>query len=364
MLTFAAKENHFVFNGVFYDQVNGVSMGSPLGPVLANIFMNNLERKAMDTFTGTKPKVYRRYVDDTFLIFSSRSDMLSFFEHMNSQHENITFTKEEENNDTLPFLDILITRQTDLSLVTSLYRKPTFSGLYLQWDSFVPKSFKRGLVNCLFGRAWCICSNYILFHKEAEFIKKTLLSNGYPSTFLDSCLQKFLTRKFMPPEKSATFGPEKKPVFISLPYCGESSVKLKRQLIRMFQSVAPWIMLRIVFKPVKKLASLCNLKDKVPTKDKSKVVYKIACNDCQEFYVGMTTRRLKQRMDEHATDENSALYKHSQSTGHNINYQEPNVLCTDNRKLPLLIKETLKIRELSASKSLNGNQGSFELKLW
>ena len=69
-------------------------------------------------------------------------------------------------------------------------------------------------------------------------------------------------------------------------------------------------------------------------------------------------------MDEHATDVNSALYKHSQSTGHNINYQEPNVLCTDSRKYPLLIKETLKIRELSASKSLNGNQGSFELKLW
>ena len=123
-------------------------------------------------------------------------------------------------------------------------------------------------------------------------------------------------------------------------------------------------MLRIVFKPVNKLTSLCKLKDKVSTINQSKVVYQIGCKDCPEFYVGMTMRRLKQRMDEHATDENSALYKHSQTTGHNINFQEPKVLCTDTLKSKLLIKETLKIRELSASKSLNGNQGSFELKLW
>ena len=69
---------------------------------------------------------------------------------MNTQYPNITFTHEEETNDSLPFLDVLV------------YHKPTFSGLYLpvRWDSFVPKQYKRGLVHCLIHRAWKICSSY------------------------------------------------------------------------------------------------------------------------------------------------------------------------------------------------------------
>ena len=164
MLSFTLKQNHFLFDGKVYNQVDGVAMGSPLGPVMANIFMCELERKALEQYNGTLPSLYRRYVDDTFLVFNTRSDMLSFFKWMNKQHPSITFTKEEEQDNKLSFLDVLLTRTTDGSIVTSIYRKPTFSGLYMKWDSFVPKSYKKGLVNCLVFRAWKLCSSYVLFH--------------------------------------------------------------------------------------------------------------------------------------------------------------------------------------------------------
>ena len=64
-----------------------------------------------------------------------------FFENMNQRNNNIKFTKEIESDSTLP-LDILITRNDDGHLYTSVYRKPTFTGLYLRWDSFVPKEYK------------------------------------------------------------------------------------------------------------------------------------------------------------------------------------------------------------------------------
>ena len=67
---------------------------------------------------------------------------------MNNLHKNIKFTKEIESNNSLAFLDILITRQPDGTLSTTVYRKPTFTGLYLRWDSFVPKQYKKGLVKC------------------------------------------------------------------------------------------------------------------------------------------------------------------------------------------------------------------------
>lgn len=67
---------------------------------------------------------------------------------------------------------------------------------------------KRDLVNCLYDRAWRICSDYALFHQEILFIHKILKANGYPVTFLDSCLQKFLSRKYT--KKEELIGPKKK----------------------------------------------------------------------------------------------------------------------------------------------------------
>ena len=137
MLSFTLKQNHFLFvEDKVYNQVDGVAMGSPLGAVMANIFMCELERKALEQYNGTLPSLYRWYVGDTFLVFNTSSDMLSFFK-WNKQHPSITFSKEEEQDNKLSFLDVLFTRTTDGSIVTSIYRKPTFSGLYMKWDSFV-----------------------------------------------------------------------------------------------------------------------------------------------------------------------------------------------------------------------------------
>ena len=94
------------------------------------------------------------------------------------------------------------------------------------------------------------------------------------------------------------------------------------------------------------------------------MVHKVNCNECQEFYIGMTCRRLKDRLSEHSSSDTSALYTHSTSTGHNINFETPEILAMDAFKSRLLIKETLKIQELQAYRSLNRNVGSYELKLW
>ena len=140
LLNIACRENHFMFNGKMYDQIDGVAMGSPLGPVLANIFMSHFEQQALSNYTDTKPLMYRRYVDDTFLIFENESNMDSFFSYISNLHPNIKFTRETEQNNNISFLDISITRQFDNTLATSVYHKPTFTGLYLRWDSFVPKA--------------------------------------------------------------------------------------------------------------------------------------------------------------------------------------------------------------------------------
>ena len=106
LLNLAVKNCHFIFNGKFYDQV-GVAMGSALDPLLANIFLSFHEIKWLkDCPVHFKPLHYRRYVDDSVVVFRSRNNIISFLEYLNSKHPNIKFTYEIKKDHYLPFLDV------------------------------------------------------------------------------------------------------------------------------------------------------------------------------------------------------------------------------------------------------------------
>ena len=90
-------------------------------------------------------------MDDTFLLFSTLGHIKKFFKYINSRHENMLFTYEVENNDKLPFLDILVTRE-DKEFTTNIYRKPTFSGLYTNFHIFLPESYKTDLCFTLLSK--------------------------------------------------------------------------------------------------------------------------------------------------------------------------------------------------------------------
>lgn len=117
LIVFATKRSHFVFDGQFYDQVDGVAMGSPLGPVLANIkekwvFHNNV------CLT-----VWFRYVDDTLTLFCNKDTAINFLHYLNSRHNNMQFTIEFERNCEIPFLNVLLKCNQNNSFSTSLCRK-------------------------------------------------------------------------------------------------------------------------------------------------------------------------------------------------------------------------------------------------
>ena len=86
-----------MFNTKFYKQIDGVAMGSPLGPALANIFMCSLENKWLkDCPDSLKPVFYRRYVDDIFVLFSSLDQAKMFKKYFSSKHPNINFSLEKK----------------------------------------------------------------------------------------------------------------------------------------------------------------------------------------------------------------------------------------------------------------------------
>ena len=99
--------------GEFYEQTCGVAMGSPLSPVVANLFMEDFESKALSSALH-QPKLWKRFVDDTCVVWPhGREELDRFFIHLNSQSSSIKFTMEQEVNGGLPFLDVLISRKED-----------------------------------------------------------------------------------------------------------------------------------------------------------------------------------------------------------------------------------------------------------
>ena len=134
LLEFYLNSTSFVFQGQYYQQIEGAAVGSPLSPIVANIFMENLEEEAWET-APHPPSLWKRFVDDTFVILEAQYKD-GFFHHINSLDANIKFTAETAKADgSIPFLDTLVTPQSDGSLQTTVYRKPTHTNQYLQWDS-------------------------------------------------------------------------------------------------------------------------------------------------------------------------------------------------------------------------------------
>ena len=140
----ATSSVEFSFNNIMHRQIDGVAMGSPLGPSLANIFVGYY--KALLFKRVNKPLMYYRYVDDTFAVFNDEDECNEFFSHLNSLHPSLRFTFEKECNRTLPFLDVLVEKNDD-EFVTSIYRKPTFTGQYIRWNSFCPMKRKTNLIS-------------------------------------------------------------------------------------------------------------------------------------------------------------------------------------------------------------------------
>ena len=194
LLEFCLRSTYFTFKGRFYKQQEGAAMGSPISPIVANLYMEDLETKVIQSVQNP-PSFWRRFVDDTLTIMKS-PQVESFLNHLNSIDHHIQFTKEESRPDgSLPFLDILITPKEDSSLSTTVYRKPTHTDLYLQWDSNHTIASKYSVVGTLHHRAQVICSSPELLQQEEKHLHQALTRCNYSKWALNRAKLRVKARK-------------------------------------------------------------------------------------------------------------------------------------------------------------------------
>ena len=114
-------------------------MGSPLEPILENAFLCHSEKQQLSEYAPViLPKVYKKYVDDIFVMFLCQSQLKDFLNYMNNTHPNIKFTfvglAEFQKNNSFSFFDVKNTRSNS-KLVTSVFCNATFSNVYINQGS-------------------------------------------------------------------------------------------------------------------------------------------------------------------------------------------------------------------------------------
>ena len=225
----------------FYDhmgklqiQIDGVSMGSVLGPLFAEFYMAHLENKTFNEIP--KPNLYLRYVDD-ILIFTENIDELKKLQQSFQDNSALKFTYEINKNNKLPFLDVLIDTNHN-NITTSPYVKPTsINSCLLNFDSECPFRYKRAVIKNLIKRAKLISSSKIIFQNALKQIKQKLVNNGFPNHIIDEEIKYTLKNINMNENKP----PDAKNKQINLYYCNQMHSNFEKDEIAIKQIVRRYI---------------------------------------------------------------------------------------------------------------------------
>jgi len=289
LLRLCVCDVQFLFNGAYYRQTDGVAMGSPLGPILANICVGFIEAQVnVSDMAGIV--FYGRYVDDIFVVAKNYESITTLAHALNSVHENIKFTIEYENDSSLPFLDVRVDKKSS-DFYFSWYHKSTWTASFLHYHSFVPHSWKIGLLKSFKYRLLRICSTESIGCAIDE-VTNAFIMRGYPR----DVIKKYFIDYFPMPKKQITNVP-KKPVSISIPFLGDERTLIWKQRIKKYvESVYPAA--RVVFYIKTTKIPSKPLKDKLSKFESHGVVYHFNC-ECSAHYVGRTERNLGQRIREH-----------------------------------------------------------------
>ena len=257
------------------------------------------------------PRLYRRYVDDIFCVFSNNIDYLAYLDILNNLHPNISFTY-ELGGDTLPFLDTEICIKNG-NFESWVYRKKTNTNVILNCFSLCPNTWKRGLVACFLHRAWTVCSTRALFLQEVNKLREMFTKNGYHVNFFNKLYKSFMLKKQNIVTNqdisltSMSSDDESKFYVIVIPFVGKPSLLFKKRLASIFKDCLD-VTVRSVFDSFK-VKNYFSLKSKTPAYLISNVVYKYTCQcDTGVSYIGETKCHIIKRADEHISSINKFPY--------------------------------------------------------
>ena len=348
LLELCTKEAPFKSpNGKLYKQVDGVAMGSPLGPTFANYYMAHIENLILKD-QPIKPNIYARYIDDIFVEVQNENELIKLKEIFEN-NSVLKFTYEKSIKNKLPFLDVLLHINNE-KINTTIYRKVTDTGKCLNYKSECHQKYKNSVITNYLNRAYKICINWKDFHLEVDKIKQILVNNNYPNKIIDNHIKNFLSKKmsginnttnnikiFYQNQMNDNYKIDERilqDILQNNIKCNNNNEKIK--IIFYYKNIKTS---NLVIK--NNLSSTRKL-------DMTNIVYKFVCPfmTCKSEYIGHTRTCLKRRLDYHTYSGSiQAHYKKHQNEkiSKQVLYDNTTIIQKESSHQKLVIKETLEI---------------------
>lgn len=315
-------------------------MGNPASPALANIIMDDLACYIIDNISFDI-RLFKIYVDDT-LIAVKEDNIDEMIQLFNSYHQRIQFTIEMESEGKLPFLDLCLFRMETGKIKTSWYFKPSASGRILNFNSQHPMTYKTSIIKNMIWKNTNL-SDPEFVDENLKKIYNILTNNDYPKTFIRRLIydytNKLIAEKVHPEEKVVA-------KYFKFPYINGLTQKIQKIVEDDKHKLAVYNI-----HTTEKLFS--KLKDKVQDGEKTNVIYKINCMDCEGVYIGQTKQHLYKRIGQHKNDtkikngvmqiDRTALCKHRFQNDHKFDFENVKILDVENVKFKRNISEMIYI---------------------
>ena len=333
---------YFSFGDQIYKQTSGLPMGSSLSGVLAILYVDTIERRALQSLSVAP--LFRRYVDDCFSLVQDKQSAIELLNNLNEIDHNIKFEIEFPSDEhTLSLLDFTVTASQDQPNF-EFYKKKVRKDLFVHFRSHMPTSSKIAFIRNERKRITERCSAHHTNQKHQENFTHILKSHEYPQQIIQKCVAKHKRQ----PRQSTN------PIYFKLPYISDD---IDRSVKKIFRRERLDVRLtrntRTLRQELKKKtnATKCNMKQ-CPVNDNNKcmrknIVYKITCNRCQKFYIGSTIRNLHSRVKEHMTGQQSSVFKHLQAcSNHRSDAITIDILGNDHETCNLRLREALFIQKM------------------
>ena len=334
-------------------------MGSLVSPIVANLYMEYFEQKALST--APPSRFWHRYVDDTCVIHKEIHKQ-DFLQHINSVDHTIQFSVEtNKGHGAIPFLDTIVKPEAVGTLSITVYRKPTHTDQYLEWDSHHHLSAKLSVIHTLSHKAQTVCGNPEHLCKEKPHLKNTLTQCKYPKWALDK-LERRLNRPCREaPDRANNQGTTgAQPATNEVKTKGHTVIPYTQGLCESIKKICGRYGIQTHFKGSNTIRNLLVSPRTDTMVSKSGAIYWFQSGDlsCDDEYIGETPRTFGERYKEHLKDP-SPDHQHSNHTGHPTHHNNFKIIGREGNSLARNIKESIFIRVNNPT--LNKNIDKFNL---
>lgn len=341
---------YFHYDGKIYRQASGLPMGCAVSGIVAILFLERIEARALDQFA--RCPLFRRYVDDCYALVENEEEARELQEVFNRQHPAIKYELEDctRNQDTtsLSLLDLTINVNQNGEASFDFYTKPARSSIFVHKDAALPWRQKAAAIRNERQRIEARCNRSSRETNKTAFEEK-LRANGYTANDLGRTNPTGRRRRRRP---DTTRGGVH---YIDLPFLGEAA---EHRIRRAFQREG--VNIRIfrrstsildIVRPRQPEIRRC-IWDTCPTQSTSQCfvkncVYQVTCTPCGQRYIGSTTRPLHERIREHTTQgRGSTIHGHLTDCGGGTAQVEVRILAREKDAVNTRLREALLIKKL------------------